>query len=139
MKAITLLQPWASLIALGEKRIETRSWSPRYRGLLAIHASKRWRNEDALLAQQHDAFLTVWRRHGIRLLSELPLGAVIATCRLADVRPTEELIPTLSFEECAFGNYSLGRWAWVLADVEPLAEPVPAVGALGLWDWEGVK
>lgn len=39
MKALTLWQPWASLIALGEKRYETRSWATSYRGLLAIHAS----------------------------------------------------------------------------------------------------
>lgn len=38
MKALTLHQPWASLVALGVKRIETRSWSTSYRGALAIHA-----------------------------------------------------------------------------------------------------
>ena len=41
IKALTLWQPWASLIAWGEKQYETRSWSTEYRGLLAIHASKR--------------------------------------------------------------------------------------------------
>ena len=40
MKALTLTQPWASLVAIGAKRIETRSWSTPYRGLLAIHAAK---------------------------------------------------------------------------------------------------
>lgn len=39
MKALTLWQPWASLVALGEKKIETRTWSTTYRGTLAIHAS----------------------------------------------------------------------------------------------------
>lgn len=41
MKALTLHQPWASLIAAGVKTIETRSWSTRYRGPLAVHAGKR--------------------------------------------------------------------------------------------------
>lgn len=40
MKAITLTQPWATLVAIGAKRIETRSWATRYRGPLAIHAAK---------------------------------------------------------------------------------------------------
>ena len=40
MKALTLHQPWATLVAVGEKRIETRSWSTDYRGPLAIHAGK---------------------------------------------------------------------------------------------------
>ena len=39
MKALTLWQPWASLVALGHKRIETRCWSTKYRGDLAIHAA----------------------------------------------------------------------------------------------------
>jgi activating signal cointegrator 1 len=40
MKAITILEPWASLIACGAKKIETRSWSTKYRGNIAIHAAK---------------------------------------------------------------------------------------------------
>lgn len=40
MKAITIKQPWATLIALGEKRFETRSWQTKYRGPIAIHAGK---------------------------------------------------------------------------------------------------
>lgn len=40
MKAITIRQPWASLIALGEKKIETRSWQTKYRGPILIHAGK---------------------------------------------------------------------------------------------------
>lgn len=40
MRAITLMQPWASLIALGAKRYETRSWKTHYRGPLAIHSSR---------------------------------------------------------------------------------------------------
>lgn len=40
MKVVSLMQPWATLIALGEKSIETRSWATKYRGEIAIHASK---------------------------------------------------------------------------------------------------
>ncbi len=40
MKAITIHQPWASLIVVGAKRFETRSWETKYRGPIAIHASK---------------------------------------------------------------------------------------------------
>ena len=40
MKVLTLTQPWATLVAIGAKRIETRSWSTKYRGPLAIHAAK---------------------------------------------------------------------------------------------------
>ena len=40
MKLISLWEPWATLMALGAKKVETRSWDTNYRGLLAIHASK---------------------------------------------------------------------------------------------------
>lgn len=112
MKALTLTQPWATLVALGAKRIETRSWSTPYRGTLAIHAAKgfpRWA-KDACLEPEF----------AIELGSDvLPTGAVIATCRLISCLPTREL----------------GRWAWLLADVKLLPVPIPAKGALGLWDW----
>jgi len=37
--------------------------------------------------------------------------------------------------ELSFGDYTPGRYAWILADVKLLPEPVPARGALGLWEW----
>jgi hypothetical protein len=37
-------------------------------------------------------------------------------------------------EELAFGDYRAGRFAWLLADIRALPEPIPARGALGLWD-----
>jgi len=40
MKALTISQPFASLIASGEKWIENRRWETKYRGPLAIHAGK---------------------------------------------------------------------------------------------------
>ncbi len=41
MKAITIWQPWASLLACGAKQYETRSWATSYRGPIAIHAAKK--------------------------------------------------------------------------------------------------
>ena len=40
MKALTIRQPWASLIVDGEKRVENRTWPTKYRGPLLIHAGK---------------------------------------------------------------------------------------------------
>ena len=50
MKALTLTQPWASLMELGQKEVETRSWYTGYRGELVIHAAKgfpKWAKETA--------------------------------------------------------------------------------------------
>lgn len=94
MKALTLWQPWASLIAVGDKTIETRSWSTKYRGPLAIHAAARpignvalsvgrWTNvtgEPIARGQQAMS-------GGVNDLLVCPLGAIVATANLADVVP----------------------------------------------------
>lgn len=103
MKAITLWQPWASLVAVGAKTIETRSWSTKHRGPLAIHAAaKRPRNHEhhnvnddlppAIDLYAMSAHWDWWEHPDYTLHGGLyrwrgPLGAVVATARLVDVLP----------------------------------------------------
>jgi hypothetical protein len=128
VKALSLTQPWASLVALGHKRVETRSWPTRYRGLLAIHASKGFPG----WAQD---FAAEERAPG-RVPARLPLGAVLCVVQLCSVVPTEEAEGRVSGLERHLGDYSPGRYAWMLRLVEVFDEPVPARGSLGLWDWD---
>ncbi len=136
MKAITLTQPWATLVALGAKQYESRSWSTRYRGPIAIHAAKGfpgWARETCY----DQPFLDVLTAARIGPAT-FPLGKVIATAEIAEILPTGpgRLFPArLSDQELAFGDYSEGRYAWQFVNVQPLPEPVPAKGALGLWEW----
>lgn len=147
MKALSLTQPWATLVAIGAKRIETRSWSTSYRGPIAIHASKGFpRDCRDLCATQ--PFLRELTRSGLSR-PELPTGAIVATARLVYVfltgdtlnyhdrsrtmRGPNGLTYEMTPQEIAFGDYSPGRFAWVLSDVVALKTPVPAKGALGLW------
>lgn len=148
MKALTVRQPWASLIAAGVKTIETRSWSTKYRGPLAIHAGLHPVETNTV---------------GYQWEGNYPLGAVVATCTLDDVVPIVDRWPTTSDPrslyhgatygtvipglpgeydpvECAdqlpFGDFTPGRYAWLLEDITP-CDPVPAKGRQGLWDWDG--
>ena len=41
MKCLSLKQPFADLLALGEKTIELRKWNTNFRGEFLIHASKK--------------------------------------------------------------------------------------------------
>src|ERR1700690_1165855 len=141
MKALTLTQPWASLVAIGAKRIETRCWRTNYRGPLAIRAAKgfpgwakqTWREDpfdEVLRAAFGDGS---WKQIDPPVL---PLGCVIATCTLVSCTLTSQAYDErLSEQERAFGDYSLGRFAWVLEDIKPLSEPIPAKGALSLWEF----
>lgn len=109
VKAISLTQPWASLIALGFKRIETRGWSTRYRGPLAIHAAKSFPKKCKQLCTT-DPFKTCLEGSGLKV-TDLPLGMVVATCKLVDCFPTEwGHFNNISDIEQAFGNYALGRF-----------------------------
>lgn len=151
-KALTLTQPWATLVAIGAKRFETRSWSVTYRGPLAIHAAKGLSSiggAAGLVALcRTEPFRTVLREHGDAVSERLgytatykdllPLGAIVAVADLTDVIRTETLTALPFWEGWAhnerdFGNYAPGRFAWHLRDIRALAEPIPCRGALGLW------
>ena len=152
MKTLTLTQPWATLVAIGAKRIETRSWKTEYRGPLAIHAAKSFPAYAKDCAQNARVFRRAlgWPEPPSPITQEwldaikcslyaLPLGQVLATCRLTACTPTEVLdngsnvfsvsLPQLSEQEKAFGNYETGRYGFTLEDIEPLKVPVPAKGA----------
>ena len=127
MKALTLTQPWASLVALGLKQVETRSWATRYRGPLAIHAAKGFPSSARQFAEVERALR--------RIPGRLPFGAVLCTVDLVDCQPTQDIAPTLTGLERLYGDYTWGRWAWVFKSLSVLEAPVGAKGALGLWEW----
>ena len=131
MKALTLTQPWATLVAEGRKAIETRSWRTPYRGALAIHAAK----GIPLIAREFAREFTAHR------VEPLPRGAVLCYIDLTDCVPTESVVCSLSADERCFGDYAPGRWAWLFdpASLRVLPEPIPARGALSLWEWEAPR
>lgn len=126
MRAISLWQPWATAIALGHKAVETRGWTTRVRGEIAIHAAKRWTPEQR-------NFAAVERACGRLNVSRLPFGAVVALAEIVEVRETEEAKLLVGPMERIWGDYGSGRFAWFLADVRPLAEPVGCKGGQGFF------
>lgn len=137
MKAISLWQPWASLMAVGAKKIETRHWTTSYRGLVAIHAAKRFQSsEKALLGQKvfHDALADHYEIKNQSL--DLPLGCFVAVGRLHRVLSTTThaaAIPPESGNEFWFGNYLPDRYMWIFDEIWKLRTPVYATGQQGFW------
>ena len=166
MKAISLWNPFAWLIAHGHKKVETRSWMPprfmlRPDVRFAIHAAKKWDGTLASICQNQPFFRDCLARFGLATLKKtgpavLGNGRLLATCRIAQVVPTahvgclDESVSTgpyptdlrISRQERAFGDYSVGRYAWVLEDIRPIKTTPEAVGAQGFfevhweYDWE---
>ncbi|SMC63672.1 ASCH domain-containing protein [Sporomusa malonica] len=160
MKAITILQPWASLIACGVKQIETRGWATKYRGEIAIHAGV---GKQFMQLAKAEPLSSALKANGFKYLSYididkkkyfLPFGAMIAIaeivdcakmvgCTLDNVNNGHKLISVtlenghvVSGNELEFGDYTLGRYAWILANVRRI-EPIPAKGMQRIWEWNG--
>ena len=150
--AITLHQPWATLIALGLKSVETRSWPAPERLLgraIAVHAGRRVvrRPGHRIERELRDRVGRDWSR-------AIPAGAVVATAVLAGMTRvkyvdamTGHAVHDDSTEVgCAagvgrtpvdpWGDFSAGRWLWFLAEEQALTDPVPAVGRQGFWHWD---
>lgn len=133
MKAISLWQPWATLVAIGAKQYETRSWYWRYRGPLAIHAAKRFDPNIRDLCMT-DPFRRTLKAAGLDPM-DLPLGMIVCTCQVVRCELTEAVRPTISDLERAFGDYRPGRFAAKLDNVRRLEVPSPWRGAQGFFDW----
>jgi hypothetical protein len=144
MKALSLTQPWASLVAIGAKKIETRSWGTAYRGPLAIHAARKFPADCKDLCMG-SPFMDALIRGGFESTEDLPLGAVVAIANLHRVgriswsddgdAMVKGLDLPIEGDELEFGDYTAGRYGWVLTNVVRLETPIPVRGSLGLWEW----
>ncbi len=128
MRVLSIIEPWASLIKEKIKYIETRSWKTNYRGELYIHASKK----------------KLTKKESIRLEEQLKLldntdfkyGHIIAKCKLVDcVYMDEDFIKEVKKKPIEYlcGDYKIGRYAWILEDIEILENPIEVKGMLGIW------
>jgi activating signal cointegrator 1 len=137
---ITLWQPWASLIALGIKKFETRSWETSYRGKIFIHAAARKVDKDAVgkISQYAE----------IPENSEFPLGCIVAIADLKSVRRMtlghwtigrSICISDQTPQELASGLWFPGRFAWQLENVQQIKPPIFVKGKQKLWNSDCVN
>lgn len=138
VKALTVDQPYAQFLAIGEKAYETRSWGTNYRGTVFIHAGKRLPRAGS----EEDAFVRELLRGSSRLsdvsLEELPRGMIIGCGVLSDcIKMDQEFCAALEdTREAELGFFEPGRYAWMFEEVVLLDESdyVPIPGKLSLWN-----
>lgn len=146
-KALTLWQPWATLVVLGAKVFETRSWNTKYRGELFIHAGKRFDYQHRKLAESYPF------NQYIKNVDDLPLGKVIGRVELIATYTSQQagfgddtmkpVLPSVLGREQAaiewqFGDYSPGRYAWQFKNAVPFQEKdwIEMSGGLSLWNFD---
>lgn len=153
------MQPWASLLAIGAKKFETRSRNWKYRGDFLIHASKEM-NKDAKRLARTEIVLDAFTAAGI---TELPLGKIIGSAHISNSFPTAAaddfffedaaLYPTKKMSkremeiqweinvkrEKSFGDFTPGRFFYEILDPIsfPILHHIPVKGNVILgWDFE---
>ena len=154
MKAISIKQPWASLIAHGIKDIENRTWATKYRGKVLIHASGTWfkyPNSDSTLGDLFTDFQ--WEK--IRENYDKNLYSILEPKAIIDRLPTSAIIGEVEIIDCVINHESI--WAekniifqeeekndekyqifnWVLANPIFYEKPILNVkGKLSFWEFE---
>jgi hypothetical protein len=128
VKALTLIQPWAGLIATGVKLVENRTWHPpgKLNGQrFAIHAGAKVDREtiEDLLEDDLDEH-PLWRVKSA-VLAVATLSFVVVQ---GAVNPSFK-VDRLPKDQLRWFNGPIG---FVLADVVAI-DPVPCKGALGFW------
>lgn len=151
MKALTIWQPWATLLASGKKHIETRSKKINYRGEILIHSAKKtYIDGISLMELETREYLrealnlpqikreSDWTEYTKRLSCGVIVGkAMITDCKFIDSEYAD-FIKNICPAEYAFGDFTPGRYAWVMEEPVLFDNPIPASGSQGLWNWEGV-
>ncbi len=126
MRALTLIQPWASLIVAGAKRIENRTWKPPLNMAgqrFAIHAGKKL---DA------DVLFDLQDRDIAGLPPVPPLGRIVGVATLAGyVTSSEQCAREVGADQC---EWFFGPYGFVLEDVRPISLlDLEVKGALSFW------
>lgn len=150
LPALTVWQPWATLIAedckpwefrgraapfiLRGKRIAIHAGArkvsvPEVRALLAKLYSDNWR-ETGLLRDQSIALLERVKREP----RSLPLSSVLCTALLGESLQRDELAEALGFDISKDSDrHEHTMWGWPLTAIERLQPPMPASGKQGWW------
>ena len=144
MKALTVRQPWASLIVAGVKDVENRTWpipstAPAVPFRLAIHAAKRVDHHDNIPAWTHLGAVMERGPIGVNVEVDRTAGCVLGLVTVTGCHRATEcgyFEPDINYAEwCSpWAEHGDGVWHWTLADATPLPMPFHAKGRLGMWE-----
>lgn len=124
MKALTIKEPWASLIINDYKKYEFRSWKTNYRGKILIHAG---------MSIEKDMLEKI-KNYNI----EITKGAIIGEADLVDCILVNEAFDKelRNIDNIVYGNNHIDTYAWKLENIKKYDKPIPVKGMLGLWNYE---
>lgn len=143
LRVLSLHNPWACLMACGSKTIETRGWGTKYRGDVAIHASKNFDRDEKELCMKSPFCdeLHKGNWHTLRQVRDTG-GHVLCIVELYDcVEMTHAMCEEMRLKsgsaafDFLFGAWEPGRYAWKTRNVRRLDKPKELRGLQGLYTW----
>lgn len=132
MRAITIQQPFATLIVLGIKKFETRRFEPHFTGTMLIHAAQ-IRDRCLETYVRHPHIFDLIKQAGVDPHS-LPKGAIIGAVNVKSSQPTQNMKP--DHVQSATGFWGKGNYAWQLEDPVSI-KPVRMPGRPDIWEIDG--
>ncbi len=139
MKALSIKQPWASLIAHGIKDIENRTWKTKFRGRIYVHASGKPANEPNQIFTDNQWKSSEEKRHDFFVFhSYSELSQIIGEVDIVDCVINHESIWAEKTEGVTVGNKFFHKdkpiYNWVLANPVLYDKPIPCKGKLSFWE-----
>lgn len=135
MKAISLHQPWATAVVIGLKKLETRSWWTHHRGPLAIHSAKRrtWAQRALFEEWMENDKIQMYFEDALDLDFDcLHFGSFIGVVHVDKCAPTDLVKPDET--ERLLGDFSRGRFAWMLRNPLRLTRAIECRGYQRIWN-----
>lgn len=121
MKCLSVSQPFADLIATGQKKIETRSWNTKFRGEFLIHAPLKTRLQDI-------------RR--LRIKKEYVVGAIIGKAEIYDVKKYQTVLEFKKDSDLHFASkkFQGKKYGFLIKKAKLFKIPIPHKGKLGFFE-----
>jgi hypothetical protein len=130
LRAFTVHQPWARLIAIGEKLVENRDWHTNHRGIIAIHSSR----SDACIRPKYDPRTKRWIDPRTMLLTDdMPHGVIVGLCEIIDTVQHRAMPSHPVWWRLQEHAYATGSVCWILARPFVLPKPIAVRGQQGIW------
>ena len=123
MKALSVRAPWWWFILHGDKDIENRDWSTRFRGTVYLHTSK-WYRSGEVLEDMHAIATLIRPVPEMFELAHLRAGAGCIVGRV-------DIVDCVSHSS---SPWFFGKYGFVLENPIAYARPVPCKGAFGFFD-----
>lgn len=125
MKALTIKEPWATLIIEGYKEYEFRSWKTNYRGKILIHAGLTLEKD---MKERFEPYNLTYSK------GEIIGEATLTDCILVDEEFNEQLKQKNPLVYARSSHVE--TYAWKLENIKKYDKKIPCKGKLGLWNYD---